>query len=96
MVTAARDAASEWGRVTYCIPSFEQTRWMLEAAARAARPEAEITALRSALKRHINWFTDDGVRVCGGCLRESPCPDDGLAEGTGQERGEEKGPDHGQ
>lgn len=61
--------------------------------AEIARLRAEITALRNALKRHVNWFTDkDGVRLCGGCLRRSPCPDAGLAEGTGQDRGEGKGP----
>ena len=48
--------------------------------AEIARLRAEITALREALGRHVNWFTDDDrVKVCGGCLRESPCPDDALA-----------------
>ena len=39
MVTAARDAAARWGpgHVTYCIPSLDQTRYMLEAAL-TARP----------------------------------------------------------
>jgi hypothetical protein len=36
--------------------------------------------LRAALKRHTCSFTDSkGAVLCGGCLREAPCPDAGLA-----------------
>ena len=46
---------------------------------------ARITALLAALERHMNWFTaEKGVRVCGGCLMNKPCPDE-LAITGGKE-----------
>ena len=41
----------------------------------------EIAHLRAALRRHMQWCTGKhGTKVCGGCLRDWPCPDAGLAK----------------
>jgi hypothetical protein len=42
--------------------------------------EAQLAALRAALRRHVPSFTDpSGVVLCGGCLLAAPCPDAALA-----------------
>jgi hypothetical protein len=47
--------------------------------ARTAMPclLAALEAADAALRRHMHPFTDhQGISLCGGCLRPSPCPDE--------------------
>jgi hypothetical protein len=37
---------------------------------------AAIEDLTAALERHREWFSRNGFKICGGCLRPAPCPDD--------------------
>jgi hypothetical protein len=53
---------------------------VLAARAERDRAVAKVARLEAALRRHTYSFTDSrGTVLCGGCLREAPCPDAGLA-----------------
>jgi hypothetical protein len=72
-------------------PAQRELDMRIGAAVAAAERDA-LGPLREALRRHLASFTDpEGVVLCGGCLRPSPCPDAALAAGgEPQERSDEK------
>lgn len=50
--------------------------WDYFTPARILSLLAALDAAQAAIERHTGSFTDrNGVKVCGGCLRDAPCPD---------------------